>query len=381
MNRRLLIGILLIGLHVFVGVTLIPDLPLGPLGSALAWLYLALSAVLMRYGVLVRGAGNALLAWSGLLAMGIFSSLSIFSLLHAFVLALGSLLGWESAGFVRGSAIVVIVAVMAVTLFGVLNARRTARVVERDIALRNLPAALEGFSIVQLSDIHVGPTIKQGYIDAIVKRVNELSPDLVVITGDLVDGSVADLTGDIAPLAQLSARHGVYVVTGNHEYYSGADSWIAEFERLGMKVLLNRHVQLEHSGARLVLAGIADYSAELFRPSHRSDPVAALAGAPNDVPRILLAHQPRSAKAALEVGCDLQLSGHTHGGQFWPWMHFVRWQQPWVAGLQRVGEMQIYISRGTGYWGPPLRFGAPSEITRIRLVRADDLSAAGKATD
>ena len=381
MNRRLLIGILLIGLHVFVGVTLIPDLPLGPLGSALAWLYLALSAVLMRYGVLVRGAGNPLLAWSGLLAMGIFSSLSIFSLLRAFVLALGSLLGWESAGFARGSALVVIVAVMAVTLFGVLNARRTARVVERDIALRNLPAALEGFSIVQLSDIHVGPTIKQGYIDAIVKRVNELSPDLVVITGDLVDGSVADLTGDIAPLAQLSARHGVYVVTGNHEYYSGADSWIAEFERLGMKVLLNRHVQLEHSGARLVLAGIADYSAELFRPSHRSDPVAALAGAPNDVPRILLAHQPRSAKAALEAGCDLQLSGHTHGGQFWPWMHFVRWQQPWVAGLQRVGEMQIYISRGTGYWGPPLRFGAPSEITRIRLVRADDLSAAGKATD
>jgi len=372
MNRRLLIGILLIGLHVFVGVTLIPDLPLGPLGSALAWLYLALSAVLMRYGVLVRGAGNPLLAWSGLLAMGIFSSLSIFSLLRAFVLALGSLLGWESAGFARGSALVVIVAVMAVTLFGVLNARRTARVVERDIALRNLHAALEGFSIVQLSDIHVGPTIKQGYIDAIVKRVNELSPDLVVITGDLVDGSVADLTGDIAPLAQLSARHGVYVVTGNHEYYSGVDSWIAEFERLGMKVLLNRHVQLEHSGARLVLAGIADYSAELFRPSHRSDPVAALAGAPNDVPRILLAHQPRSAKAALEVGCDLQLSGHTHGGQFWPWMHFVRWQQPWVAGLQRVGEMQIYISRGTGYWGPPLRFGAPSEISRLRLVKAGE---------
>ena len=273
--------------------------------------------------------------------MGMFSSLSIFSLLRAFVLALGSLLGWESAGFARGSALVVIVAVMAVTLFGVLNARRTARVVERDIALRNLPAALEGFSIVQLSDIHVGPTIKQGYIDAIVKRVNGLSPDLIVITGDLVDGSVADLAEDIAPLAQLRARHGVYVVTGNHEYYSGADSWIAEFERLGMVVLLNRHVQIEHGGARLVLAGIADYSAELFRPSHRSDPIAAFAGAPNDMPRILLAHQPRSAKAALESGCDLQLSGHTHGGQFWPWMHFVQWQQPWVAGLQRVGEMQV----------------------------------------
>lgn len=370
MNRRLLVGVLLIGLHVFVGVTLVPDLSLGLFGSCMAWAYLALSAVLMRYGVLVRGAGNALLAWSGLLAMGIFSSLAVFSLVRAFMLALASLLGWESAGFAPGSAIAVIAAVLAVTLFGLMDARRTARVVERDIALRNLPAALEGFSIVQLSDIHVGPTIKQGYIDAIVKRVNGLSPDLIVITGDLVDGSVTDLSDDIAPLAQLRARHGVYVVTGNHEYYSGADSWIAEFERLGMVVLLNRHVRIEHEGAGLVLAGIADYSAELFRPSHRSDPVAALAGAPNEVPRILLAHQPRSAKAAAEAGCDLQLSGHTHGGQFWPWMHFVRWQQPWVAGLQRVGEMQIYISRGTGYWGPPLRFGAPSEITRIRLIRA-----------
>ncbi|WP_417781662.1 metallophosphoesterase [Stutzerimonas xanthomarina] len=370
MNRRLLVVALLIGLHVFVGVTLIPDLSFRLFGSVLAWGYLVLSAVLMRFGVLVRGAGSALLAWSGLLAIGIFSSMAIFALLRAFVLVLASLLGWESAAIGRDSALAVIVAVAVVTLFGVLNARRTARVVERTIALRDLPPGLEGFSIVQLSDIHVGPTIKQGYIDAIVRRVNGLSPDLIVITGDLVDGSVADLADDIAPLAQLSARHGTYVVTGNHEYYSGADSWIAEFERLGMAVLLNSHVQLEHRDARMVLAGIADYSAELFRPSHRSDPVAAFAGAPDDVPRILLAHQPRSAKAALEVGCDLQLSGHTHGGQFWPWMHFVRWQQPWVAGLQRVGEMQIYISRGTGYWGPPLRFGAPSEITHIRLISA-----------
>lgn len=277
MNRRLLAGVLLIGLHVFIGVTLVSDLSLGMLGTALAWGYLVLSAVLMRYGVLVRGAGSALLAWSGLLAMGIFSSLAIFALLRAFALVLASLLGWESAGLARGSALTVVAAVAAVTLFGVLNARRTARVAERDIALRNLPAALNGFSIVQLSDIHVGPTIKQGYIDAITQRVNGLAPDLIVITGDLVDGSVADLTDDIAPLAQLSVRHGTYVVTGNHEYYSGADSWIAEFERLGMVVLLNRHVQLEHDGAHLVLAGIADYSAELFRRSHRSDPIAALA--------------------------------------------------------------------------------------------------------
>ena len=372
MNRRLLVGMLLIGLHVFIGVTLIPGLALGQIGSVLAWAYLALSAVLMRYGVLVRGSGKTLLAWSGLLAMGIFSSLAVFSLLRAFVLALMSLLGRDSPAVTHYSALAVIGVVVAVTLFGLLNARRTARVVERDIALRNLPAELAGFRIVQLSDIHVGPTIKRGYIDAIVRRVNELSPDIIVITGDLVDGSVADLRDDIAPLAQLSARHGVYVVTGNHEYYAGADSWIAEFQRLNMKVLLNRHVLLEEGSARLVLAGISDYSAELFNPRHRSDPVAAFAGAPEDVPRILLAHQPRSAKAVVGLRCDLQLSGHTHGGQFWPWMHFVQWQQPWVAGLQQVGDMQVYISRGTGYWGPPLRFGASSEITQIRLKGADD---------
>jgi len=367
MNRRLLVGVLLIGLHVFIGVTLIPDLALGRFGSVVAWAYLALSAVLMRYGVMVRGSGKALLAWSGLLAMGIFSSLAIFSLVRAFVLALMSLLGWESPIFAHYSALAVIGAVVAVTLFGLLSARRTARVVERDIALRNLPAALDGFRIVQLSDIHVGPTIKRGYIEAIVRRVNGLSPDLIVITGDLVDGSVADLAEDIAPLAQLSAAYGVYVVTGNHEYYSGAESWIAEFQRLNMRVLLNQHVLLEQGGARLVLAGISDYSAELFNASHRSDPVAAFAGAPAGAPWVLLAHQPRSAKAVLGMGCQLQLSGHTHGGQFWPWMYFVQWQQPWVAGLQRIGEMQVYISRGTGYWGPPLRFGAPSEITHIRL--------------
>ncbi len=136
-------------------------------------------------------------------------------------------------------------------------------------------------------------------------------------------------------------------------------------------MLLNEHVLIRQNDAELVLAGIADYSAGMFEPSHRSDPLAALEGAPEGLVRLLLAHQPRSAPAALDAGFDLQLSGHTHGGQFWPWMHFVRLQQPWVAGLQRLGTLQGYISRGTGYWGPPLRFGAPSEITRISLTAAN----------
>jgi len=158
-------------------------------------------------------------------------------------------------------------------------------------------------------------------------------------------------------------------VTGNHEYYSGADKWVAEFRRLGLTVLMNQHVVLDHDGARAVVAGVTDYNAGSFDPSHKSDPAAALRGAPDDAKvRLLLAHQPRSAAAAAEAGFTLQLSGHTHGGQFLPWNFFVRLQQPFVSGLDRLDGLWIYTSRGTGYWGPPKRLGAPSEITRVRLV-------------
>ena len=145
--------------------------------------------------------------------------------------------------------------------------------------------------------------------------------------------------------------------------------WVRELRRLGARVLLNEHVVLEHAGARITVAGVTDYSAHHFDPAHRSDPRRALAGAPAESLKLLLAHQPRSAPAAAEAGYDLQLSGHTHGGQFWPWNFFVPLQQPFTAGLKRLGRMWVYISRGTGYWGPPMRFGVPSEITLLRLVR------------
>jgi predicted MPP superfamily phosphohydrolase len=197
-----------------------------------------------------------------------------------------------------------------------------------------------------------------------------MDADMVAITGDLVDGSVGRLSHHTEPLARLSSRHGTYVVTGNHEYYSGAHAWIREFGRLGTRVLMNEHVVLEHGGAQLTLAGVTDYSAHHFDPSHRSDPHGALVDAPGGGVRVLLAHQPRSAPHAERAGFHLQLSGHTHGGQFWPWNLFVRLQQPFTGGLNRLGRMWVYINRGTGYWGPPMRFGIPSEITRIRLVRA-----------
>jgi predicted MPP superfamily phosphohydrolase len=217
----------------------------------------------------------------------------------------------------------------------------------------------------------VGPTIKRPYLQAIVDEVNRLQPDLVAITGDIVDGSVAELAEHTRPLSRLHGRYGAYLVTGNHEYYSGAEEWIAEFRRLGLRVLLNEHVVLEHHGAPFIVAGVTDYSTSHADGEHRSDPAAALENAPDDIRvKILLAHQPRTALSAAGLGYTLQLSGHTHGGQFFPWNFFVRLQQPFTAGLARIADLWIYTSRGTGYWGPPKRLGAPSEITRVRLVAA-----------
>lgn len=201
--------------------------------------------------------------------------------------------------------------------------------------------------------------------------MNALDADLIAVTGDLVDGSVQQLAAHTAPLAGLTAKHGAYFVTGNHEYYSGEDAWTTEIRRLGIKVLKNEHVVLEHRGARLVLAGVTDYSAHHYDAAQRSDPAAALRGAPTDAgAKILLAHQPSSAMAAARAGYDVQISGHTHGGQFWPWNLFIGFFQPFSSGLHRQEKLWIYVSRGTGYWGPPNRFGVPSEITRIRLVPA-----------
>jgi predicted MPP superfamily phosphohydrolase len=258
-----------------------------------------------------------------------------------------------------------------VTLAGLVIARGRPRITEVTVPIRNLPESLNGFSIAQISDVHVGSTIKRGFVEGIVRRVNLLNADLIAVTGDLVDGSVTRLSVHTAPLAGLNAKYGAYFVTGNHEYYSGERAWTAEIRRLGLRVLKNEHVVLNHNGASLVLAGVTDLSAHHFDAAEHSDPVAALRGAPADAgAKILLAHQPNSATAAARAGFDVQISGHTHGGQFWPWNLFVRFYQPFTGGLYRLKNLWVYVSRGTGYWGPPNRFGVPSEITRIRLIPA-----------
>jgi predicted MPP superfamily phosphohydrolase len=307
--------------------------------------------------------------------MGFFSSLLVLTFARDVVLLAIHLVDWArgvpigSPAFTAESALAVPALAVLSSAVGFYNARRRAPIVTVDVPIDGLPPALNGFTIVQISDIHVGPTIKRHYVERIVAAVNGLKPDMIAVTGDVVDGAVAHLADHTRPLGQLSARHGAFLVTGNHEYYSGADKWVAEFRRLGLTVLMNQHVVLDHDGARAVVAGVTDYNAGSFDPSHKSDPAAALRGAPDDAKvRLLLAHQPRSAAAAAEAGFTLQLSGHTHGGQFLPWNFFVRLQQPFVSGLDRLDGLWIYTSRGTGYWGPPKRLGAPSEITRVRLV-------------
>ncbi|WP_342051613.1 MULTISPECIES: metallophosphoesterase [unclassified Cupriavidus] len=361
-------------LHSYIGFRLVPDLP-GPLAIKVAFaIFLAISALLVPAGMRARRYEPPWadrISWIGMLAMGLFSSLLVLTFLRDIFLLVSLLAGWHTPALLETSAVVPPVLALVVSAIGFFNARGVAKVVEVDVPVAGLPAALQGFTIAQISDIHVGPTIKGPYIDRIVDRVNGLDADAVAITGDLVDGSVRDLSRHTAPLGRLASRHGTFVVTGNHEYYAGAEAWIDELRRIGLRVLLNEHVVVERDGASLVLGGVTDFTAGQFIPSHRSDPVQALTGAPADAAvRVLLAHQPRSAPAAAAAGFDLQLSGHTHGGQFWPWNLFVPMQQPYVHGLRRHERMWIYVSRGTGYWGPPKRFGAPSEITRVRLVAA-----------
>jgi len=258
-----------------------------------------------------------------------------------------------------------------VTAVGVHSAAKIPEVRSVKISIPNLDPALEGMVIAQLSDIHVGPTIRRPYVQGLVDSVNSLDADLVAITGDLVDGFVSKLGPELAPLADLNSRLGTFVVTGNHEYYWRGDEWIEYFAQLKMTVLGNDHRVLQRNNARFTLAGVHDLHAARHIPSHVSDPARAADGAPEGL-RILLAHQPRSAPEASETGAyDLQLSGHTHGGQYVPFQLMVWLAQPYLAGLHRVSDrMQLYVSRGCGYWGPPIRAGAASEITKIVLTRA-----------
>lgn len=254
------------------------------------------------------------------------------------------------------------------TAYGIYEARRKPGIVNITVPIANLPKEFHGFTIVQITDIHAGLTVKRDWIETIVDEVHALKPDLIAFTGDLADGSVPHLREDVAPFGELQAPHGKFFVTGNHEYYSGAEPWVEEARQLGYDVLMNEHRVIQRNGTSLVLAGVTDYSGGQFLPHHKSDPKAAVNNAPSEMVKILLAHQPRTLYEAEALGFDLMISGHTHGGQFFPWNLVATLGQPYISGLHKHNGTWVYVSKGTGYWGPPVRLGARSEITIITLI-------------
>ena len=266
-------------------------------------------------------------------------------------------------------AVAVLVWVAALCLWGTYQARKVPRVVRREVTLPRLGAAFDGLRLVLIADTHFGPINRAGWSAGMVAQVNRLQPDILAHAGDLADGSVDRRRGQVAPLGDTEAALTRVYITGNHEYMSGAAEWVAHMDQLGWTVLHNRHVVLERGGDRLVVAGIDDLTAKGSGvDGHGADLTAALADVDPELPVILLAHQPKSVRLSAPAGVDLQLSGHTHGGQMWPFHLIVRAEQGALHGPSSHGERtQLYTSRGSGFWGPPFRIFAPSEITLLTL--------------
>lgn len=325
------------------------------------------------------------LTWITYLSMGFFSFLFTVVVIRDVLWGLGFLVGKvvppldistsamdpdRRLFLMRAMSAGILAIVASLTGIGFYEARKRPGIVNVTVPLPNLPAAFEGFRIVQITDIHAGLTVARDFVETVKEMVNQLKPDLIAFTGDFADGSVAHLRDVVAPFAELSAPHGRFFVTGNHEYYSGVEQWVGEARALGFTALMNEHRMIEKDGAHILLAGVTDVSGGHYAPSHKSNPTAALAGAPgNGEVKILMAHQPRSLYESSKLGYDYQLSGHTHGGQFFPWNFMATIGQPFISGLHLFDKTLVYVSKGTGYWGPPIRLGARSEITVHTLTR------------
>jgi predicted MPP superfamily phosphohydrolase len=367
--RFLLVAMSIVGAaHLYVWLRLVhaPDWPNPWYALASAFLLLAWASIpfTLSWGRRLSPPWAAIVAWPGYAWLGSsflwFVSVGAVDLVRGLLALVGLVTElpnvlpsnelerervWASAAALLGGAMV---------LSALWLGRRV--IVRRVIVpLGKLPAGMHGTTIVQLSDVHVGPTIGKRFLDRVVDRVNALEPDVIAITGDLVDGSVPRLAPHVAPLGRLRARHGVYFVTGNHEYYSGVEEWCTYLDGIGA------------GSESYDLAGVDDYAGRHFGRGHGADMGRALAGRDETRELVLLAHQPRAVVEAERAGVGLQISGHTHGGQIWPFNYLVRFQQPVTSGLVRFGRSLIYVSNGTGYWGPPMRLGSPAEITQLVL--------------
>jgi hypothetical protein len=327
--------------------------------------------------------------WLGFLFLGLVSILVVLMLLRDLPILVKRIMAGLEKLFVRrskrpyfirpnrerrrfvlnASNAVLLAATVPLSGYAVFNAHKKPKVVHNELPISDLPKGLDGFTVAQISDTHIGPTLRRGWMRMVVDEVNGLKPDVIVHTGDLVDGSVDSLSADVQPLADLSAPHGVFFCTGNHEYYSGVVPWLKKVKQLGMTPLNNKHRLLDTGKGRILMAGVTDFKSDRIFPAHVSSPSQAKADAPDHDVSILLAHQPRSIYKAVEAGFDVQLSGHTHGGQYFPYTLAIHLFQPYVRGLHLHGGTLLYVNEGTGYWGPPMRLGAGPEITLHTLKR------------
>jgi predicted MPP superfamily phosphohydrolase len=375
MLRRLVIFcLILLTVYLFLGFTWLGLLPLSGLPRLGLWglFLIPFASIIWLFSVLFERdeekfkPSDEYFQWFVFFGMGFISFLFVYSVVRSIVSLVFTLARAGSIErFVASEPMFWIIfwaAVFSVFLGGLIARLRLA-VTETEVFIDRLPRALDGFKIAQISDLHIGATIGARFVKRVVKKTNSLQVDAVVLTGDIVDGYFSRLKENIALLGELKMPHGRFYITGNHEYYWGAPPIIAEFKRLGFSVLINSNATVEKNGAKFSLAGVPDYMSESPRP----DPQKAAEGIPSDQVKILLAHQPSFADAAAQAGFDLMLSGHTHGGQFFPWTIAVHFFHRFSRGLGRLGKMWIYVNRGTGYWGPPIRLGSSAEISILIL--------------
>jgi hypothetical protein len=364
-----------VGGHLYLAQRLVYD-PAWPAGVERAlllgiWLLaLSIPAEPLAERLLPRRASR-LVAWPAALWMGVAFLLLVTLWASELVVWLLGAAGGSDADLARGRALGVVGLVGVAAALGMRSALSPPRTHRLEVRLARWPAALDGYRIVQISDVHIGPILDRRFAQHVTERVNALDPDLVAVTGDLVDGREHHLAEEVAPFADLRARDGVFFVTGNHDYFSGVDPWVSRVRKLGMRTLRNERVSLGEGEASFDLAGVEDHRSGLYSRGPGSDLDAALEGRDPARPLVLLAHDPSTFRAARRRGVDLQISGHTHDGQIWPFTWVVRAVIPWVAGLYRDGDAACFVSRGTGFWGPPIRLFAPAEISELILRSAE----------
>lgn len=398
----LLLSVLIGLLHLYLWKRLIKDTTRpGRVRRAMTWVLIGLTLLVVATLVLPRQIGptaSTWFAWPGYVWFGLV--IYLFLILAVLELPRLALRGWarrkpleatatapvtpaDSAPpaeppatlsrrvfLARASAVTAGAASVGVVGVGMANALGPPDLLRVPIRLSKLDPAFNGFRIAVVSDIHLGPLSGRAHTERIVRMINETSPDMVAIVGDLVDGTVEELGPAAEPLRDLVSREGAFFVTGNHEYFvEDPMAWLRELESLGVQPLRNENTQIRRGGAAFDLAGVNDISGRSIDDGPNFD--RALSGTESSRPTVLMAHQPVQVSDAAERGVALQLSGHTHGGQLWPFHYVVGLQQGAVSGLSTVDETQLYVTRGAGYWGPPVRVGAPPDITVLSLESKD----------